>query len=195
MSETLLAERSVAATPTPGEKLVSKGQLHADTGQPSQPVFRPPTVDDGAAMWRVARDSVRLDLNPPYAYLLWARDFADTSAVADVDGDVAGFVTAFRRPEAPDTLMVWQVAVDEHYRGQGMASRLLDHLVERTDSATLETTITDDNAESNRLFDGFARRHGAEHIVDDLFEVAHFPGDDPWQPEYLHRIAPLKPSN
>ncbi|HET8599857.1 MAG TPA: diaminobutyrate acetyltransferase [Segeticoccus sp.] len=157
----------------------------------SEPVLRQPAVGDGAGMWRVARDSVRLDLNPPYAYLLWARDFADTSVVADVDGEVAGFVTGFRRPNSPQTLMVWQVAVDERLRGRGVASRLLEHLVERTDATTLETTITDDNPASRSLFAGLARRHGAEHTVDPLFEADQFPDEDPWKPEFLHRIAPL----
>ncbi|HET7305607.1 MAG TPA: diaminobutyrate acetyltransferase [Segeticoccus sp.] len=157
----------------------------------SEPVLRPPAVDDGAGMWRVARDSVRLDLNPPYAYLLWARDFSETSVVADVEGEVAGFVTGFRRPNSPGTLMVWQVAVDEQLRGRGMASRLLDHLVRRTNADTLETTITEDNPASNGLFDGLARRHGAEHTVDPLFQEDHFPDEDPWKPEFLHRIAPL----
>lgn len=157
-----------------------------------EPVFRRPDVADAAAMWRVARDSVRLDLNPPYAYLLWARDFADTSVVADVDGEVTGFVTGFRRPNSPQTVMVWQVAVDERLRGQGVASRLLDHLVQRTDATTLETTITDDNPASSGLFSRLAHRHGAEHTVDPLFEVDHFPDEDPWKPEYLHRIAPLQ---
>ncbi len=155
------------------------------------PAIRPPAIDDGAGMWRVARDSVRLDLNPPYAYLLWARDFAETSAVADVDGEVAGFVTGFRRPASPDTLMVWQVAVDEQLRGQGVASRLLDDLVERTEVTTLETTITEDNPASRHLFAGLAQRHGAEHRIDPLFDTDAFPDGDPWKAEYLHRITPL----
>lgn len=158
------------------------------------PDFRPPAVADGAGMWRVARDSVRLDLNPPYAYLLWARDFAETSVVADVDGEVAGFVTGFRRPASPDTLMVWQVAVDEELRGRGVATRLLEHLVQQTRVTTLETTITDDNPASRGLFAGLAKRHDAEISVDELFEAEAFPGEDPWKPEFLHRITPLNHS-
>ena len=49
-----------------------------------------PTKADGAALWRIARDSQKLDLNTPYAYLLWCRDFADTSVVAKVDGQPVG---------------------------------------------------------------------------------------------------------
>lgn len=154
-------------------------------------VLRRPEVDDGAGMWRVARDSVRLDLNPPYAYLLWARDFADTSVVAEVDGEVLGFVSGFLRPDEPATLMVWQVAVSERLRGLGIAGRMLDHLVDRTEADALETTITEDNPASIKLFDGFARRRGATRSVADLFAVEHFPDEDPWNAEHLHRIEPL----
>lgn len=35
-----------------------------------------PGVEDGAAIWRIARDSRTLDLNSSYSYLLWCRDFA-----------------------------------------------------------------------------------------------------------------------
>src|SRR3954469_14238353 len=49
-----------------------------------------PGVADGAAIWRIARDSKVLDLNSSYSYLLWCRDFAATSAVArDENGEVA----------------------------------------------------------------------------------------------------------
>lgn len=154
--------------------------------------IRYPHVDDGAEMWRVARDSVRLDLNPPYAYILWARDFHATSLVAEANGAVVGFVTGYRRAEEPTTLMVWQIAVDESQRGQGLASRLLDELVKRTGAYTLETTITSDNPASGRLFEAFAERHEAQHSVSDLFAAEHFPDDQDWKPEMLHRITPLR---
>ena len=72
-----------------------------------------PGVEDGAAIWRIARDSRTLDLNSSYSYLLWCRDFAGTSVVArDAGGEPVGFVTGYFRPERPHTLVVWQVAVD-----------------------------------------------------------------------------------
>lgn len=154
-------------------------------------VIRHPRIEDGSALWRVARDSERLDLNTPYAYLLWACDFAATSLVAEVDGEVGGFVSGYLRPDAPDTVMVWQIAVDEACRGRGLAGRLLDELAARTEAAALETTITADNPESIALFSAFARRQGAEHTVSDLFAVEHFPSGGDFKPELLHRIAPL----
>lgn len=155
--------------------------------------LRHPQLHDGPEMWRVARDSERLDLNTPYAYTLWTRDFWATSLVAVVDGVVGGFVTGYWRPEEPTTIMVWQIAVDAQHRGQGLAGRLLDELARRTDAYSLETTIVDTNPESKALFAKFAARHGAQHTITDLFGVEHFPSEDEWLPELLHRITPLRP--
>ncbi|MFD4250254.1 diaminobutyrate acetyltransferase [Amycolatopsis thermoflava] len=156
-----------------------------------------PTKADGAALWRIARDSQKLDLNSPYAYLLWCRDFADTSVVARVDGDAVGFVIAYRRPSAPDTVLVWQVAVDASQRGQGLAGALLDNLFTRlvADGVRhLETTITPDNKASIRLFTSFAERWGAELERAELFGSADFPDDGTrHEPEDLYRIGPLLP--
>lgn len=157
-----------------------------------QTVLRQPTIEDGAEMWRVARDSIRLDLNTPYAYILWARDFHATSLVLEVDGEVGGFVTGYRRPEEPTTLMIWQVAVDEEFRGRGLAGELLDEVVARTGVYSLETTITADNGASQRLFASFAERHDAQHSVTDLFTEQHFPPGKDWDAELLHRITPLR---
>lgn len=166
--------------------------------QPSHPVeLRAPTIDDGTSLWALARDTHVLDLNSPYAYALWCRDFAETSVVASTDRAI-GFITGYRRPDEPETLFVWQVAVAPVARGQGIAGRMLDALLVRpTDAAErfthLETTITDDNAASRRLFTSFAERHHAQLERRPLFESRHFP-DEPdvgHEPEVLHRIGPF----
>jgi L-2,4-diaminobutyric acid acetyltransferase len=154
-----------------------------------------PSVADGAALWRIARDSKVLDLNSSYAYLLWCRDFAATSAVArDASGAAVGFVTGYVRPDRPGTLLIWQVAVDDAYRGRGLAAALLDGLVARTVTeravTTLETTISPDNLPSQRLFTSFAERHGAPLERETLFGAGLFP-DGPHEPEVLYRIGPL----
>ncbi|MDL5200794.1 diaminobutyrate acetyltransferase [Streptomyces sp. ALI-76-A] len=154
-----------------------------------------PSVADGAALWRMARDSKVLDLNSSYSYLLWCRDFAATSAVArDEHGEPVGFVTGYVRPDRPDTLLVWQVAVDESHRGRGLAAALLDGLVARTAAergpTVVETTITPGNTASERLFTSFAERHGARLEREVLFDAGLFP-DGPHDPEVLYRIGPL----
>ncbi|MER6693948.1 diaminobutyrate acetyltransferase [Streptomyces minutiscleroticus] len=156
-----------------------------------------PEVADGAALWRIARDSRTLDLNSSYSYLLWCRDFAGTSAVArDGRGRPVGFVTGYLRPERPDTLVVWQVAVDAAYRGRGLAAALLDGLTARLARGggpaptALETTVTPGNTASERLFASYARRHGARLEREVLFAAGLFP-DGAHDAEVLHRIAPL----
>jgi L-2,4-diaminobutyric acid acetyltransferase len=147
---------------------------------------------DGSALWRIARDSGALDLNSSYAYLMWTRDFAGTSAVARRDGNVVGFVTGYIRPEAQDTVVVWQVAVDASARGGGVAGRLVDDLLLRvvpTGVRFLETTITSDNAASIRLFTALAERWGAELRRSELFRTEMFP--DGHEAEDLYRIGPL----
>lgn len=152
-----------------------------------------PTVEDGAAIWRIARDSGVLDLNSSYSYLLWCRDFAATSLVArDSGGRPVGFVTGYVRPDRPGTLVVWQVAVDQAHRGRGLATRMLDGLAERLDALgvhRMETTITPGNKASSRLFASFGRRHGAGVEREVLFAGELFP--DGHEPEVLYRIGPL----
>ncbi|MFC0596958.1 diaminobutyrate acetyltransferase [Streptomyces palmae] len=154
-----------------------------------------PRIEDGAAIWRIARDSRVLDLNSSYSYLLWCRDFAATSVVArDAQGEAVGFVTGYVRPERPRTLVVWQVAVDHPHRGRGLAAALLDGLAARVVGTVgvtgLETTITPDNAASHRLFTSFAERHGADVEQEVLFHDSLFP-DGAHQSEVLYRIGPL----
>nr|AMY57850.1 L-2,4-diaminobutyric acid acetyltransferase subunit [Streptomyces sp. WS052] len=153
-----------------------------------------PRVEDGAALWRIARDSKALDLNSSYSYLLWCRDFAATSVVArDAPGAPVPFITGYVRPERPETLVVWQVAVDHAQRGRGLAATLLDGLVPRvaaTGVRGIETTLTPDNTASNRLFTSFAERHQAPLERDLLFHGGLFP-DGAHAPEVLYRIGPL----
>jgi L-2,4-diaminobutyric acid acetyltransferase len=142
-------------------------------------------------MWRLARDSGTLDLNTSYAYLLLARDFAATSRLALRDGEGVGFVLGYLRPTAPQTLFVWQIAVDASQRGKRVAGRLLDSLLaDLPEVRALETTITEDNAASQRLFASFARRHGAGEDVTELITEEHFP-DAGHGAELLHTIGPL----
>ncbi|MBX7549019.1 diaminobutyrate acetyltransferase [Streptomyces sp. NPDC004232] len=165
------------------------------TAAPADLLIDQPAVTDGAALWRLAKDSKTLDLNSSYSYLLWCRDFAGTSAVArGAGGAPVGFVTGYVRPDRPHTLLVWQVAVDSAHRGLGIAAALLDGLTARLTAergvTEVETTITPGNTASERLFTSFAERHGARLAREVLFPTELFP-DGPHDPEVLYRISPL----
>nr|WP_319943179.1 diaminobutyrate acetyltransferase [Nocardia aurantia] len=152
--------------------------------------MRAPRTADGAPLWRIAVDSRVLDANSSYAYLLWCRDFRSTSVVAEIDSQVAGFVIGYLRPQARNTLFVWQVAVDHRFRGRGLAGTMLDRLVGNVAAhgvSTLETTVSPDNDASLAMFAALARRHGTELEREELFTPPDFP--DGHQAEDLYRIA------
>ncbi|MFE4306465.1 diaminobutyrate acetyltransferase [Streptomyces sp. NPDC056891] len=161
------------------------------------PRTTPPTLADGAELWRIARGSGELDLNSPYSYLLWCRDFAGTTTVArDASGRPIGFVTGYLRPDEPETLFVWQIAVEGSHRGSGVAGTLLDALSAQVAAEhginRIEATVTPGNLASDRLFRSFARRHGAEVTQEVLFPAAAFPAAG-HESEVLYRIGPLGP--
>ncbi|WP_460540359.1 diaminobutyrate acetyltransferase [Glycomyces halotolerans] len=158
-----------------------------------EPTFGPPTASEGSQLWDLAREAGNLDVNSRYAYLLWCRDFADTSVVArDAEGRVAGFITGYRRPSAPDTYFTWQVAVSPGFRRRGLARRMLDHVVGALRPhgvRFVETTVTPDNKASMRLFESFADANDATLTKDVLFSEQELGSGH--EPEVLHRIGPL----
>ncbi len=140
----------------------------------------------------MARDSQTLDLNSPYMYLLGASHFAETSVIARVGGHPAGFVFGYLRPDAPDTLFVWQVGVDPEHRGKRIAHGMLAALVDRLTPRYLEASVTPDNAASAALFTGFARANGVPlENSEVLFAASQFPAGTSHQPEVLYRIGPF----
>lgn len=94
--------------------------------------------------------------------------------------DMAGFISAYILPGRPDTLFIWQVAVGEDHRGQGLAKRMVRDILSRPackDVKFIETTITDDNDASWAMFKGIAKMLDAPHKADVFFDKdRHFQG-------------------
>ncbi|AOW92959.1 diaminobutyrate acetyltransferase [Rhodococcus sp. WMMA185] len=160
------------------------------TTAPDAVLFRSPQIADGVRLWEIAANTEVLDLNSSYAYLLWCRDFSRSSIVAVVDERIVGFVTGFIRPESPETLFVWQVAVDADQRGKGIAGRMLSSLLDRLAPdgiERLETTISPDNEASIALFTALARHRGMAIAKDELFSPNDFP--DGHEAEDLYTIG------
>ena len=105
-----------------------------------------------------------------------------------------GFISAYLVPGRTDTLFVWQVAVGASARGQGLATRMLDALLQRPGCrgvTHMETTVTASNDASWALFEGFARKHGAPLRRSTLFDRnTDFNGEH--ESEILARIGPLE---
>ncbi|GAA4395481.1 diaminobutyrate acetyltransferase [Tsukamurella soli] len=159
--------------------------------------IRPPAISDGTRLWEIARDTAVLDLNSTYAYTLWCADFTETSCVAERDGEVVGFITGYIPPSRPDTIFIWQVAVDGTHRGLGIAGRMLNGLLDRLSPqgiSRLETTITPSNKASDQLFRSVARaRYGTLSVADHFDSSDISPRSDPHghEPERIYTITPV----
>lgn len=137
-------------------------------------MVRPPGPHDGRHLWALA-GATGLDVNSPYAYVLWGDHHRDTSLVALEGPTVVGFVIGFRIPAAPREVFVWQIAVAPEARRRSLGSTLLDELVARTGVEVVEATVTPSNHPSMRLFRSLATRHGGRVTVTGGYEASMFP--------------------
>ena len=163
------------------------GYLHAPIS--GEVVVEKPTAADAAAMWRIARDSRSLDLNSSYAYLLWCTHFRSTSAVAKLGDEPIGFVTGYVPPEYPDTIMIWQIAVADQYRGRGVALAMLNAVIDHGGYRWLKTTIGPANQASTALFTALADQRLTIISRTSMFTTADFP--DSHEREDLYTVGPL----
>jgi len=155
--------------------------------------IRRPSATDGHNVNQLVESISELDNNSTYCNLLQCSHFSDTSAIAVTDEDTLGFISGYTKPDQPDTLFVWQVAVSSAARGQGLAGKLLNNILERsrpTPFRYIETTITVDNEASWALFRSIARKHDAPLNSSLLFDRSqHF--NDQHDSELLARIGPF----
>lgn len=157
--------------------------------------LRRPSDGDGFPLHQLVARCQPLDTNSVYCNLLQCADFADTAIAAeDANGQLVGFISGYRPPSRPDTLFVWQVAVDASMRGQGLALRMLMALIARVarehEVRYLETTISPDNGASQALFKKAFAKLEADYSTRTLFSRSeHFAGQH--EDEVLYRAGPF----
>ncbi|WP_079528370.1 diaminobutyrate acetyltransferase [Halobacillus hunanensis] len=157
-----------------------------------QLTFEKPTVEDGSAMWELVNNST-LDQNSPYKYIMMCEYFAETCVVAKENDKLVGFVTAFIPPEQSDVVFVWQIGIDSSQRGKGVASKILNELVDRevcNEVRYLEATVTPSNEASQSLFKKLARDHKTTCTITECFPEDLFPGEG-HEEELTFRIGPF----
>jgi L-2,4-diaminobutyric acid acetyltransferase len=157
-------------------------------------VFRRPVSADARAVWEMVRASDELDDNSEYYYMIWFRDFSRTSMVAELDGEVIGFLSGYRRPERPDTYFVWQEAVRPRHGIPFLGVKLFDHAVEQellTGARYVEATVSEANTPIVMVLKRFAKRWNADVDKSVLFSGADF--GDGHHEETLYRIGPVAP--
>lgn len=141
-------------------------------------VLRRPVLADGVAVFDLVDTCKPLDLNSHYMYLLQCSHFSSTCVVASQYGQVVAWASGYVLPQHPDTFFVWQVAVGDAVRGQGLAKRLINWvLAQQRGIQKIHTSITPDNAASWALFKSLARDWGGDLSSWDWFEQqSHFGG-------------------
>lgn len=157
-------------------------------------LFRKPTAADGRAVRELIACCPPLDANSLYCNLLQCTHFADTCALAEQDGEICGWVSAYRPPTEPQTLFVWQVAIRPSARRCGLGRALIGALLGRDamrDIRQLKTTITPDNRASWALFRSLAKAWNAPFTTQEHFErEAHFGGHH--ESEHMLAIGPWR---
>lgn len=157
-------------------------------------IIRCPEPTDGWRVHRLIEHCKPLDSNSIYCNLLQCTHFADTCAIAEDSEGILAWISAYIEASKPDTLFVWQIAVAERARGQGLGKQLLRTLWARPlirELGFLETTITESNQVSWRLFQSFASELKAPIETAMFFdEKIHFHGLH--ASEILLRIGPVQ---
>lgn len=153
-----------------------------------------PDTTDGASMWSLVKDSKVLDQNSAYLYITIGAFFRESSVVVrDDEGDLAGMVTGYRLPNQPNTLFIWQVAVDPGYRGQGLAGKMFADILKRPEMEEvnkIKTTVSPSNRPSMRMFEKLADRLDADININEGFSADLFPGDN-HEDERMLNIGPF----
>ncbi|RXT04921.1 diaminobutyrate acetyltransferase [Ammoniphilus sp. CFH 90114] len=155
--------------------------------------FRKPRKEDAAEIWKLIKGTRVLDLNSAYCYLMLCEWFPDTCVIAEEDQQIVGFVSAFRPPNKPDVIFVWQVAVQESMRGKGLGKKLLQELLERDECENihyLEATVSPSNLASQSLFQSLAQQLNCSCCVQECFSVDMFP-EPGHEAEQIYRIGPI----
>ncbi|MDX1483606.1 MAG: diaminobutyrate acetyltransferase [Alphaproteobacteria bacterium] len=155
--------------------------------------FRQPSADDGEAIWRLIASCPPLDENSLYCNVLQCSHFSGTCVVAERDGKPQGWLSAYIPPEEPNTIFVWQIAVHENARGEGLGRQLIAHLLARPrirHMNYLKATVTPQNKASWALFRSVAKERNARITSEEwLQRDRHFGGRH--ESEFLISIGPF----
>lgn len=154
--------------------------------------LRQPEKEDGVRLANFVRISPPLDMNSTYCNVLQCYHFRQTCILAELDGEIIGYVTGYRVPEQPHIYFLWQVGVGKEGRGKGLATKMIQAIFSRESCrgvTELNTTITPSNEASRKLFAGLAKKEGAQMNETVAFMSEQELGGH--EAESLFRIGPL----
>lgn len=94
-----------------------------------------------------------------YAYWILENYYYSTCKVAEVDKKIIGFISGMPSIDKK-CIFIWQICIDEEYRKQGIAGKLLDALFNSAKEQNLEyieLSISDINNTSMNLFKKYSK--------------------------------------
>lgn len=156
-------------------------------------ILRKPILEDGAKIYQLANSVGGLDVNSCYSYLLMCEKFANTCVVASHEDEIVGFVIAFLDPQKSEVLFVWQIAVSNNFRNQGLATTMLYHMLLRRynpEIKFIETSITPSNVASQALFRNLSKDLKCDIEKQEFFKEVWFGGEG-HESEDLFKIGPI----
>ncbi|MDO6514122.1 MULTISPECIES: diaminobutyrate acetyltransferase [unclassified Neptuniibacter] len=155
--------------------------------------YRKPQIADGQDVHQLIKRCPPLDQNSLYCNLIQCRDFSNTSIIAETSSNkIVGFISGYIPQNRPETLFIWQVALDKEFRGKGIAQKMLAQLFSRDPGIRyLETTISPSNSASKQLFERFFNDHLMDVDSKTLFKSGvHLDKDH--EDEVLYLAGPAK---
>lgn len=155
--------------------------------------YRKPSVRDASAVYSLVAQTAALDLNSWYYYAVFFRDFTETSMVVEVDGEFAGFVTAYLCPDKPDTLFLWQTATTLNHGvpnlGLDLIVQLIKDVQQRSQVRYIEATVDPKNKAISMQFRLLTRKFNVQASTEIAFAASDF--EELEHDEQLLRIGPL----
>ena len=137
--------------------------------------FKMGRLTDAREAWELVQGST-LDDNSLYFYLVMFSYFKKYAAVIrdrDNNNELVGFICGFAPEE--DTYFCWQVGVNPQYRGQKIASRVLDY-VTKDRFSNVQATVTPSNIPSTKLFEGYSKKRDMDVKKKEFFPKELFKG-------------------
>lgn len=139
---------------------------------------------------KLVKDTKILDVNSEYLYYLQTIHFNKFCCVA-VDENkkdkVIGFVSGYLIPDE-NSLFIWQVAVNEKYRGLGLAQRMILNIANRKAMKKInyiKTTVSPSNQSSIRVFEKVANELNTKIKKHKFLKMKDFTNSHEDEPMYV----------
>lgn len=156
----------------------------------SEILFSKPLKENAKDIYNLIKRGGVLDLNSEYLYLLQCTHFSETCSVVTFNDEIIGFVSGYLLPNKSDTLFIWQVAVDERFRGQNIAFKTIMNIFNSNENIKyILSTVSPSNKSSQRVFEKLANHFNTKIENETAFSLEDFLNSHEIEVQYL--IGPI----